>query len=113
MTKKYVKSRPAFLQKEYKEPYKSLVRCNVGSFLDKYKQEHGQLGEPRAMLNHFFQFLGKQKTEFKDLKASEINTKDVTTKAIYDVLRAKIDSRKRKPKASPKQDTSYLEFTPY
>ena len=37
MTKKYVKSRPSFLQKEYKEPYKSIVRCNVGSFLDKYK----------------------------------------------------------------------------
>ena len=65
------------------------------------------------MLNHFFQFLGKQKPEFKDLKASQINTKDVTTKAIYDVLRAKIDSRKRKPKGSPKPETSYLEYTPY
>ena len=113
MPKQPKKNRPPFLQKEFGEPYASLTRVNVGSFLNKYKKEHGQIHETRTMLPQFLQYLGQKKSELKDLTASQINTKDKTTKGIYDILRAKIDARRRKPKGSPKQDTSYLEFTPY
>ena len=113
MPKKPAKNRPPFLQKEFGEPYASLTRVNVGSFLNTYKKKHGQIHETRTMLPLFLQYLSQKRSELKDLRAGDINTKDKTTKGIYDILRAKIDARRRKPKASPKQETSYLEYTPY
>jgi len=97
------KTIPTFLTKPFAKPYRSLTRSNVGSFLDAFIKKHGGLHEPRNMLPHFLQYLGQHREELSDLQSFEIRTNDATTRGIYDILRAKIDARKRKPKASPKQ----------
>ena len=104
MPKKPQHARPPFLNKAFAEPYSSLARVNVGSFLNKYQKEHGKIDNPRSILPAFLQYLSKKNAELKDLKERDINTQDLTTRGIYDILRAKVDLRKRKPKRSPKAE---------
>ena len=104
MPKKQEYVRPPFLMKAFAEPYSSLARCNVGSFLTKYQKDNGKIDNPRSILPAFLQYLSKKNPELKDLKERDINTQDLTTRGIYDILRAKVDLRKRKPKRSPKPE---------
>ena len=62
MTKQSRKPRPAFLKKPFGEPYSFTARINVGSFLDKYKLEHGRYHEPRFVLPRFLEYLGKKQS---------------------------------------------------
>ena len=90
-------TRPPFLAKAFAEPYASLARSNVGSFLDAYLKKHEKYHEPRAMLPAFLHYLGRKREELKDLAASDIDLKDKTTRGMYDILKTRADSRKKKP----------------
>ena len=83
MPKQPKSTRPAFLAKAFAEPYNSLARSNVGSFLDAYIKKHDKYHEPRAMHTAFINYLGKKNEELKGIVATDIKLKDKTIQGMY------------------------------
>ena len=113
MTKSRKKTkRPALLRKSFKDPYSSLARSNVGSFLDWYLKKYKAYDGPRKMLPAFIQYLSSKQPELAGFIGDDINTKDATTKGFYDILRNAYDNRKKRPPTSPKpprEEESFVE----
>ena len=74
MPKKATNARPAVLQQPMTTDLRSFARTNVGSFLNAYMMRNGKLMGPTQMLPAFIKFLGRIRSEFKDIPQRDIKT---------------------------------------
>ena len=99
MPKTPPKERPAWLDQKLSRDHQTLIRTNVGSFLDHWQRLNGAFSDAKHMLPNFFRFLGEKSEDFKQVRKADICVNDKGTHYAYDCIRRTLIFRASRPKA--------------